>query len=130
MDPRRKVLLADGGMGLVLAVYGLALADPSQLASAWWLPTTAAVVAVAWMYASEHLLVGVDATKQLGAYFLVFVLIIASLAALVAWTPLTLTPVLRFGFGGLGAGLVCYRLVYGVVLPVPSARLAGAERAV
>jgi hypothetical protein len=131
MNAARRVLLVDGSMGFVWAVYGFLLRPAATFREWWWVAALAAAVAAVGMYASDHGLAGFRTRTQGMALVAGFLAVVAGAAGLVAATGLSVDAAVPVGIGGLGLGLLAYRVAFGVVLPVPEDRLERAgERAV
>ena len=126
MDPRTKVLLTDGFVAcLGLAQVWLNIDDGVS----WPFAAVFAVVTVVVVYAEEH-----GVTDRLpGSKFgwgvaLVVVVGAAILAGGFVFGPGPMESVLLASMAGLGVGILCYRTYFGVVRPVPTARLERARR--
>lgn len=112
-------------------MYGLGPESLATAAAYWWLGVGTAVPAVAGMCAEDHLLAEWDEGRHIGAAIVFPLATVAVGGALVVTTDLAAPTPAGVGLGCLGAGVLGYRPVYGVVLPVPAARLeAGSKRAV
>jgi len=114
-------------MGLVWAAYGLVVTPTATLREWWWVAALAAVVTAAGAYASDHELAGFRTRRQGVALVAGFLAALAGAAGLVAATDLSVDAAVPVGIGGLGIGLLVYRVTFGVVLPVPEYRLERAS---
>lgn len=125
-----RILALDGALGALLLAVGLAARPPGALRSQWWLLVPAAVVTVAVLYADERdAVAGREAIAEehrraalLGA--------LAALAIAVGVTQLggPASAAASAFLVGVGLGTLCYRLAFGVVLPVPRPRVRRAQR--
>lgn len=130
MTPERKVLLGDSAVALSTLLPGLLYFGPALV---WWVPVPAALLAFttgAAQHYSEH--VGFERTRDEAALALGAIVVPVAVAAVLVVTGSPLGPPLALAvFVGTGTGFLCYRLLYGVVRPIPEKRLARAgERAV
>jgi len=122
MDVERKVVLADSGIALTGVVLGLLYAEPVT-AEFWWVGALATIGTAGATWASEHGVVsdwaGVAAVAVFG---------VALFAVGLTWgADLVADALVPAGLAGMGAGLLPYRLYYGVVRPVPERRLRSAR---
>ncbi|MFC7027019.1 hypothetical protein ACFQJ5_04650 [Halomicroarcula sp. GCM10025324] len=126
MDPRTKVLLTDGFVAVLgLAQVWLNVDD----GVAWPLAVLFAAVTVVAAYAGEHGFV--DRLPGSGFGRTVALVVVGGAAILAGgfvFGPDPVTSVLLAALAGLGAGILCYRTYFGVVRPVPAARLERARR--
>ncbi|WP_436929930.1 hypothetical protein [Halosimplex halobium] len=130
MDAARRVVLLELGMGLLWLGYGFGMTGFAGLRSGWWLAVPAAAGTVALMYAEEHRVADWDPYYRGGLAIALVVGFTAVVGAVGALTALSVVDAIAVAMTGIGAGLLPYRFVYGVVRPVPESRLAAArERA-
>ena len=122
MDTARRVVLVEGVLGLLWVVYGL-VASLSTLRSTWWIAFGGAVGIATMLYLEEHRWTDWGPYRRGGTTIAAVLLAVALCAVVVVATPLSVTTVVSVGLGGMGLGLLCYRLVYGVVRPVPRSRV-------
>lgn len=123
MDAARRVVLVEGGLGLLWTVYGFGPQSAATLRAAWWVAAAGAVATPALLYLEEHRWTDWGAYRR-GAMVIAATLgAVALAAAVVLATTLSVMTVVSVGLGGLGAGLLAYRVVYGLVYPVPESRL-------
>ncbi|WP_123536277.1 hypothetical protein [Halosimplex salinum] len=124
MDAARRVLLLEGGMGALWAVYGLVTTSVATVVGAWWLAVPSAVTVVALTYAEDHRMMDWDPYRRGAVAIAAVVVGVAVVWLLAILTSLAVVETIGVGITGMGAGLLGYRIVYGVVRPVPEARLA------
>jgi len=131
MDAARRVVLLEGGMGVLWIALGALYDGVVGLRAAWWVALAAAVATAVVAYTDEHGLHGQDDWRRYAAAAAGVVGAAIALAFVVFVTDLAALTVVDAGIVGMGVGLLCYRFVYGVVRPVPQSRLdAARERAV
>ncbi|QLH77066.1 hypothetical protein HZS55_07065 [Halosimplex rubrum] len=123
MDAARRVVLFEGGMGVVWIALGALNVGVAGLREAWWVALAAAVATVAVTYTDEHDLFGWDDWQRYAAAVVGVVAAAVAVGLVVLATSLVVLTVVSAGLAGMGAGLLCYRFVYGVVRPVPQSRL-------
>lgn len=121
MDAERKAVLVDVGLGLLLLATGAFYADQGSLRY-WWLAVVVAVSTGGSAWADDHGAIGGWTTILVVAVFGVGLIGLGLLAG-----PDLVENVLPTMLLGLGAGLVPYRLYFGLVRPVPEGRLRGAR---
>lgn len=131
MDASRRVVLFEGGMGLLWTLFGLGNGGFDGLREAWWLAVLAGVATVALVSADEQRFTHWDGYRR-GALAIASVVAATVLVgAVVVATTIPVQTAVSIALVGIGLGLLVYRLVYGVVRPVPRARLDRAgDRAV
>ncbi|WP_254273081.1 hypothetical protein [Haloarcula marina] len=126
MNLRTKVLLTDGFLAVLALAQVWLNVDEGVL---WPLAALFAVVTVAATYAGEHGVTGrLPGSGAVQTVALVAVLGTAILAGGSLLGPDLVTSVLLAALAGLGVGMLCYRAYFGVVRPVPAARLERARR--
>lgn len=130
VTPERKVLLGDGLIGLSV-LFPASFYLGSGLV--WWVPLPAAMVGfvtAASQHYTEH--VGFDRARDEALLAFGSVVLPVAVAAVFVVTGSPLGPPLALAaFTGVSAGLLGYRFVFGVLRPVPAARLERAgERTV
>ncbi|SFS13068.1 hypothetical protein SAMN05216559_4191 [Halomicrobium zhouii] len=118
MDAERKAVVVDVGLGALCVAMGLLYASRGALPY-WWLTAVTALLTVALAWADDHGVVGGWTTVVVVAAFGVAVLALGLVAG-----PAVVSAVIPAVLAGIGAGIVPYRLYYGVVRPVPSGRVA------
>jgi len=132
MDAAQKALLLDSLLGIVWIVTGLSVTAAGLVASVWWLVGIAGLAVVGLLTAEEHGYTPAHSLRWFG--FVIVGVLVVGLVAVVATTRLfafDATVASSAILVGLGIGVLGYRLVYGVVRPIPDARLEGGrERAV
>lgn len=118
-------------MGTVWLLSGLVNAPVGTLRSAWWAVAAGLALTSVGMYVSER---GLGWAEDDWAGVAAVGLLMLMLPLVVAATLLTRTApaaVVASGLVGFGAGLACYRLVFGLVYSIPERRLERAgDRAV
>ena len=130
MTPERKVLLGDSAVAVsVLAPAVLYFGS----ALVWWVPIPAAFLAfttAAAQHYTEH--VGFDRLRDDVLLSVGAIVVPVAVAAVVTVIGSPLGPPLALAvFAGTGVGFLSYRVVFGVVRPIPDKRLERAgERAV
>jgi len=128
MDAARKVLLLDSLLGVVWIGTGLSITAPTVVASVGWLVGTTALAVVGLRSAEEHGYAPADSLRWFGAA--IASVLVVGVVAVVATTALftfDATVAVSAILVGLGVGVLGYRLVYGVVRPVPERRLERAR---
>ncbi|WP_459194474.1 hypothetical protein [Halosimplex sp. J119] len=131
MEAARRIVLFEAGMGAAWILLGVLNAGPDGLRDGWWLAVAAFVATAGATYADEHRLVDVDEWHRYAFAIVSVVAATAGCAVVIVATDMAVLTVVGVGFVGMGAGLVVYRVVYGVVRPLPESRLEGArDRAV
>jgi DNA-binding transcriptional LysR family regulator len=131
MDAARRVVLLEGGMGALWIGLGVLNVGVDGLREAWWVALAAAVATVTVAYTDEHDSLGWSDWRRYAAAVVGVVAVAVAVGAVALATDLVVLTVVSAALAGMGAGLLPYRLVYGVVRPVPESRLDGArERAV
>ena len=123
MDAARRVVLLEGGMGLLWVALGALYVGLDGLGEAWWVVAGSLLAGVAAVYADEHDVHGLDEWYRAAATVVGVVAWVTAVGIVVVLTELSVLTVVGGALAGLGAGIVCYRFVYGVVRPVPKARL-------
>jgi hypothetical protein len=129
MRAERKVLLGDGLGAVPFLLLGVRLYGP-EIGIAHVLGGVSTAVGMAGLlYLADR---GVFAGTVSAATALVaLALLPLAFAGTLALTRPTLGPALSFPVAGMGAGILCNRVVYGFVMPVPDHRLdRSRERAV
>lgn len=118
MDASRKAVVVDVGLGVLCVAMGLLFASRDGVGY-WWLVPVTAVAAGGFTWADDHGVVGgwavVGAVSAFGVAVLALGSVLGSAFVSTVVVPLVLI--------GLGAGIVPYRLYYGLVRPVPAGRL-------
>ncbi|QPV61814.1 hypothetical protein I7X12_13770 [Halosimplex litoreum] len=131
MDTARRVVLLEGTMGTLWIALGVVNVGLAGLRAAWWVAFAAAVATVAVAYTDEHDLFGWGDWRRYAAATVGVVAAAVAVGLVAVATDLVVLTVVSAGLAGMGAGLLCYRFVFGVVRPVPKSRLdAARERAV
>lgn len=128
MDPARRVVLFETVMGVAWILLGVLNVGFAGLREGWWLAVVALVATVATTYADEHRVIAVD---EFYRYALAIVGVVAATVGcgiVVVVTDMVIMTVVSVVLAGMGVGLVSYRVVYGVLRPVPESRLDGARR--
>jgi hypothetical protein len=130
MEPERKVLLGDGLVALSVLLPGLLYFGSALV---WWVPLPAALFAfttAAAQHYTEH--VGFERVRDEAILSLGAIVVPVAVAGALVVTGSPLGPPLALAvLAGTGSGFLVYRLVYGVVRPIPEKRLERAgERAV
>lgn len=138
MTPERKCVLRDIFLGLsgIWVVYPWGLDSPLELSVRTVGVITVVTAAVVWIrYLTEHRMIPervADSADYLREHPGVAVLLAAALTAVLV-LPLAIVPSTTdeyfAGIAGLYLGYIAYRLVYGVVRPVPGAALERQGRA-
>jgi O-antigen/teichoic acid export membrane protein len=117
-----------GGLWIALGSMNVGVAG---LREAWWVALAAAVATVAIAYTDEHDLFGWNDWRRYAAATVGVVAAAVAVGLVAVATDLIVLTVVSAALAGMGAGLLGYRFVYGVVRPVPKSRLdAARERAV
>jgi len=132
MDAARKILLFDSLLGTVWIVTGLSVAASREIASVWWLVGVGGLAAVGLLAAEEHGHTPADSLRWFGVT-IVGVLVVGVVTVVATTSLFTFDATVAIGahLVGLGVGLLGYRLLYGLVWPIPDAGLDRArERAV
>ncbi|MCU4800714.1 hypothetical protein OB920_10060 [Halobacteria archaeon HArc-gm2] len=114
MDAERNAVVVDVGLGALCVAMGLLYASRGALPY-WWLTAVIALLTAALAWADDHGVVGGWTTVAVVAAFGVAVLALGLVAG-----PAVVSAVLP----AVLAGIVPYRLYYGVVRPVPAGRVA------
>jgi hypothetical protein len=124
MDAQGKVLLFDSLLGIVWIVAGLTFADPAAVAGVWWFVGVAAAAAAGALALEEH---GYTPEGSLQWFAIAVAGVLAVGVVTVAAVSILLEPTATVAVSalqvGLGLGVIAYRLLYGLVWPVPDARL-------
>ncbi|WP_436923191.1 hypothetical protein [Halosimplex amylolyticum] len=128
MDTARRVVLFEGGMGAAWILLGVLNVGVAGLREAWWLCLAALVATVATAYADEHRVVALDEFYRYAVAIVGVVAAVAVCGAVVALTDVAVLTVVGVVLAGIGAGLLGYRVVYGVLRPLPESRLDGAKK--
>lgn len=131
MDTARRVVITETGMGVLWILLGVVNVGIDGFRGTWWLVALAAVATAALVYADEQRLGDWDEFSR-GALAIAGVLAAVVAVWVVVWvTTLSVPTAVSAAMAGTGVGLVGYRVVFGVVRPVPESRLeASRERAV
>ena len=127
MDAARRVVLLELGMGLLWLALGVLNVGIDGLGQVWWVAAGSFLAGVTAVYADEHDLHGWDDWYRAAATVVGVVAWVIAVGIVVVLTKLSVLTVVGGALAGLGAGLLCYRFVYGVVRPVPKARLERAS---
>jgi len=131
MDATRRIVLLETGMAATWVALALLQVGPEGLRGAWWVAALAAVGFATFYYADEHRLGGVDGWSR---YALAAALVVGATVgtgSIVVLTGLSLPKTVAGVLVGAAVALIAYRFLYGVVRPVPDARLERArDRAV
>ncbi|QLH81500.1 hypothetical protein [Halosimplex pelagicum] len=130
MDTARRVVLLEVGMGAIWIALGVLNVGVAGLREAWWVALAAAVTTVAVTYTDEHDLLGWSDWRRYAAAIVAVVAIAVAVGVVAIATDLVVLTVVSGGLAGMGAGLLGYRFVYGVVRPVPESRLGAGKRSV
>ncbi|WP_241692814.1 hypothetical protein [Haloarcula salina] len=119
-EARQRVLRTDLAIGLGGSVLGYAEAGPALFTV---LPTLAVVglLTAAALYAVEHAAVpGVYPEVTALASLVVLAAVVAGFVVVIE---ASVAVVLAGALSGFGVGVLCYRLCYGFLFPVPAFRL-------
>ncbi|WP_415378661.1 hypothetical protein [Halosimplex sp. TS25] len=127
MDAARRVVLFEGGMGVAWILLGLLNVGVAGLREGWWLGLAALAATVATVYADEHRVVDVDEWYRYALAIVGVVAAVAVCGAVVVVTDMVVLTVVSVVLAGMGVGLLAYRVVFGVLRPVPESRLDGAN---
>lgn len=117
---RWRVTLGDALLGAFCLALGL-IAGATAIGRLWWLATATGGAFVAGLYAAERgATARLDATQRLALLGTVLagIALLAVISLLDGGPDATAAVALL----GLGAGLLIYRFVFGVLLPIPRAR--------
>jgi len=123
MDTRTKVVLLDGFLGLVQLATALVFAGPGALVEHWWLVVVAALGTAGFATAGDRGYTLDDSAWEF-AIVLVALVAVSVLVVLVTDPPVSTVGALLFG---VGTGILTYRLVFGVIRPVPARRIEQAR---
>jgi len=123
MNAARRVVLLECGMGVLWILLGLLYVGRSGIRDAWWVALVALVGTVGVVAADEHRLVAWDEWYRAAAAIVGVIASVIVVAAVAVLTDLVVLIVVGAALAGSGTGLVAYRLVFGVVRPLPDARL-------
>lgn len=121
MDPRRRVLLRDFGLAIwVLVLYATSSVQPWERSETMLAAVVGGVAFACFAYVSEHTDRFDGLVDDLGPH-VVAVLLLATALGTTTAVLATVVPIaasVAFLFGGAVA-LVPYRIVFGVVKPIP-----------
>jgi len=109
-----------GVLWLGLGVLNVGLAG---LREVWWVGLAALGATAAVCYADEHGVVSWDEWYRYAAAVVGVVASVVACAVVAFLTDLAVLTVVSVALAGTGLGLLVYRTVYGVLRPLPEARL-------
>jgi hypothetical protein len=121
----RRVVLFDCALGGLWAGLGALNVGLTSLREAWWVGLSALVATAVVLYADEHGVVSWGGWERAAAAVVAVVASVVACAAVVFATTLAAVTVVGVALAGTGLGLLAYRTVYGVLRPLPEARLDG-----
>lgn len=131
MNAARLVVLLECGMGVLWLLLGVLNVGRSGLQESWWVAVLALVLTVAVVGADEHRLVEWDQWYRYAAAIVGVIASVVAVGTVAVVTDLVVLTIIGAALAGTGAGLLAYRVVFGVVRPLPASRLDGAnERSV
>ena len=131
MNVARRVVLLECGMGVLWMLLGLLNVGRSGIRDAWWVAVLALVVTSSVVGADEHRLVDWDDWYRYAAAIVGVIASVVAVALVAVTTDLVLLTIIGAALAGTGAGLLAYRVAFGVIRPLPESRLDGAnERSV